>query len=176
MAIWIKARETPTDLGAIFSKGYHVGSGVPYFLDFRSGVIGGGLYRQSGNATEAISTTTSVSSIIGKWVHVGLTMSDKVRIYLNGKMENETSRTLVVNNAMTLQIGGIDGLSRFSPIDWKDASLHNIAMQPNQMATLALRPGIAYELAPRRRNSTQAEAEFKAYWAARRSQLIGGGY
>jgi hypothetical protein len=52
--------------------------------------------------------------------------------------------------------------------------IHNRVLSQNELLLLALRRGIAYELAPRRRSRIFAGG-FKAYWAARKAQIIGGG-
>lgn len=55
-----------------------------------------------------------------------------------------------------------------------DVRVYNRALLPQQISLLTSRRGIAYELAPRLRSRIFAGG-FKAYWAARKAQIIGGG-
>jgi hypothetical protein len=51
-----------------------------------------------------------------------------------------------------------------------DLAVHNRLLSNNEIKTLAMRPGIAYELAPRRRSSVQVAA-----FNRRRRLLVGAG-
>lgn len=62
---------------------------------------------------------------------------------------------------------------------WFAGDIYSLSVVRRQLAVkeigiLASRPGIAYDLAPRRR-SRIFTGGFKAYWAARKAQIIGGG-
>jgi hypothetical protein len=67
------------------------------------------------------------------------------------------------NNATTQRFAG----------SLSDMRIYNRQLSPQEIALLAMRPGIAYDLAPRRRS--KGIGGFRAYWAARKAQIIGGG-
>ena len=86
--------------------------------------------------------------------------------------------TTVVGSATTNQNGdsstdplrlfaGTDS-SSFLAMTLSDVRIYNRALSPNEIRTLATRPGIAYEMAPRRRSSVQVTTN------RRRRIIIGG--
>jgi hypothetical protein len=66
------------------------------------------------------------------------------------------------NNATTQRFAG----------SLSDMRIYNRQLSPQEIALLAMRPGIAYEMAPRRRSGLSAG--FRAHWV-RRSLIVGGG-
>jgi hypothetical protein len=73
------------------------------------------------------------------------------------------------------RFGGDGGALSFFSGCLLSASLYGRVLTPKEKSILASRPGIAHELAPRRRSSVQVVAGFKAAWIPRRSLVIGGG-
>lgn len=92
----------------------------------------------------------------------------------------------VAVNSRTATVGSIAGANTFVQFgrynnattqrfagSLSDMRIYNRQLSPQAIALLAMRPGIAYDLAPRKRS--RVIGGFKAYWAARKAQIIGGG-
>jgi len=137
----------------------------------------GGTYRSSG-----ASTTTVVG--VG-WVHLFGQFSDRLQIWVNGVKESETATALSgFSTTIDFNLGGLDTSGEVAPnTAWvnglvDDVVLYNRGLTPNEVRQLYLlgRGGI-YERRRRtlRRVAVEQAAAFKAYWARRNSQIIGGG-
>lgn len=68
----------------------------------------------------------------------------------------------------------VSGVLGFTDMLLFDAAIYKRSLVSHEIKLLSSRPGIAYDLAPRRRGRVFAGG-FKAYWAARKAQIIGGG-
>ncbi len=135
----------------------------------------------SGSATSwgRCKSDTSTALTTGSWRHFGITYNGATRslvtsfqFYLDGAAINTTganafspttnSTTLAYNVANNRLNGQL-----------REVIVYNRALSANEWRLLASRCGIAYDLAPRKR--TRTFAGFKAYWAARKAQILGGG-
>jgi len=133
-----------------------------------------GTYRSSG------ASTTTITGI--GWVHLFGQYSDRLQIYVNGVLESQTATALTAFSTMPdLNIGafGFAGLPESGYLNGRidDLVLYDRALTPNKIQRLyLLGRGGMYE---RRRRTLRRvaieQAGFKAYWARRNSQLIGGG-
>jgi hypothetical protein len=77
-------------------------------------------------------------------------------------------------NTDGVYIGARKGFAT-TPALMTDLRIYNRVLSAQELRLLANRPGIAYELAPRRRSSVQVAGGFKAAWIPRRSLIVGGG-
>jgi hypothetical protein len=115
---------------------------------------------------------------IGVLYHVGFTISgNTATVFVNGIADGSGSVSGWLRPTLTgVQLGrwGASGGGR--PMDGflGECRLYNRALTAVEFRILASRHGISYELAPRRR-SRIFTGGFKAYWAARKAQIIGGG-
>lgn len=132
------------------------------------------LYIANGYAGAGTSFTLDTS-----WHHYAWTISADaatVRYYQDGRSLGSVanSRTIGQDNS-TGSIGGnaalvASGFGALGQID--DVARYGRELTAGEIRLLATRRGIAYEA---RRDMFFGEAGFKAYWARRQSQLIGGG-
>lgn len=111
------------------------------------------------------------------WNHVVCTYDGSTsRIYLNGVELSSTATWGKSNAAASFEIGRVNFSGGFfyngngRQID--DVRRYSRAITAREVRLLYSRRGIAYELAPRRLGRVTG---FKAYWAARKAQIIGGG-
>jgi len=91
-----------------------------------------------------------------KWHHVvGVWNTTTLFIHLDGILTQSKAATTLTNEATALRIGDL-GSSSIAPMngDLDDVRIYNRALSPDEIRTLATRPGIAYEMAPRRRSSS----------------------
>lgn len=119
------------------------------------------------------------------WHHLALVRrSGSVEIYLDGRqLALSTSGTDFDQSGYSFS-GSVFFVARinltFLPLDFytagrvDDFRVYLAALSPNEIRLLATRPGIAYELAPRKRSRISL-AGFQPYWLARKTQIIGGG-
>jgi len=86
-----------------------------------------------------------------------------------------TTTNINTDSTEPMRLGAVNDASA-APLAFTllEARVWNYAKSDSLIRAFSQRPGIAYELAPRRRSRTFAGG-FKAYWAARKAQIIGGG-
>jgi hypothetical protein len=115
--------------------------------------------------------------VVGRLEHRAVVASGgTVTLYINGRPFSSASHTYGTISGFRL-LNGSDALSNniySMDGDLFETSIHATALSQKTIALAASRIGIAYELAPRRR-SRIFTGGFKAYWAARKAQIIGGG-
>jgi hypothetical protein len=134
-----------------------------------------GTYRSSGAST---TTITGVG-----WVHLVGQYSDRLQIYVNGVLESQTASALTAFSTMPdLNIGalGFAGLPESGYVNGRidNVVLYDRALSANEIQRLyLLGRGGMYQRRRRtlRRVAVEQAAAFKAYWARRNSQIIGGG-
>jgi hypothetical protein len=156
--------------GFIFSVGGNSGSENGSFTDgvnFANNLFwpNGGFMEPAGVWTfRAITLQGSAYSIVSR--------------QLNGPFRVRTSGTFAVainTNTNGVYFGARKGFATGNQ-KLTDIRIYNRALSINELQTLSLRPGIAYELATRRRSSVAVAAGgFNAAWIPRRSLVIGGG-
>ena len=116
--------------------------------------------------------------VAGTWYHIATTQTATTQaIYKNGKLLASTARTPSVIASGLYQIGRrTPSVGYTYPVNGQmdDVRVYNRALPADEVNLLAQRPGIAYELAPRRFISLPSPS-FSAAWALRQSIIIGGG-
>jgi hypothetical protein len=118
----------------------------------------------------------------GVWTFRAITLQGNaysiVSRQFNGPFRVRTSGTFAVainTNTNGVYFGARKGFTSNSN-KLTDIRIYNRVLSVNELQTLSLRPGIAYEIASRRRSSVAvAGGGFKAAWIPRRSLVIGGG-
>jgi hypothetical protein len=109
------------------------------------------------------------------WLPVTVTMEPTQSvIYINGAVNSVKAASL---GSLPISIPRLfsRGASQFFPnCLLSEMSIYNRTLSASEAALLATRRGIAYEFAPRRR-SRIFTGGFRAYWADRKAQIIGGG-
>jgi hypothetical protein len=119
---------------------------------------------------------TGWSSFIGKWTHLaGVMRQGYIGLFINGVLAAEQNTVAAYNIGTTFcHIGAAQSVL----VPWvgqiDDVRVYSRNLTSSEISRLAFRRGIAYDLAPRRR-SRIFTGGFKAYWAARKAQIIGGG-
>jgi len=87
-----------------------------------------------------------------QWNHFALVANDTAwRFIVNGVSETP----VIVNHNLPMTTFGNDPGSEIFRGGIGDTRIYNRALSPNEIRLLATRPGIAYEMAPRRRSSVQ---------------------
>ena len=137
----------------------------------------GGTYRSSG---------ASATTVVGVgWVHLFGQFSDRLEIWVNGVRESQTATALSgFSTTIDFNLGGLDSVGEGVPTTaWTsgltdDVVIYNRALTPNKIWQLYLL-GRGGMFGRRRRTARRAAIEqaaaFKAYWARRQNQIIGGG-
>jgi hypothetical protein len=126
-------------------------------------------------AGTVVGVTASQSIDLGSLYHIACVYTGSaVQIYVNGIFGGSAALTgAIVAGAGELRFGNY-AANEQSICSIDDVRVYSRAVSQNEIRLLASRRGIAYELAPRRR-SRIFTGGFKAYWAARKAQIIGGG-
>jgi hypothetical protein len=125
-----------------------------------------------GNSTE-MNSGVSVP-VDGSWNHYGIQrLGTTISFWKNGvQAPNTFTRAQSMAGTVPTTIGAATAYSPWlGPVD--DVRFYSRALAANEWRGLASRRGIAYELAPRRRS--RVFGGFRAAWAARKAQIIGGG-
>jgi hypothetical protein len=147
---------------------------------FNSVPGGGFLWTRRSGSYNPIATGPSVTAFLGIPVHVCVTMTaaKTVAYYVKGVSSitsgnaNMSIYDVSIPAVMRLVSTGLS--TRVFDGVLHDSAIYSRALSPYEVRLLASRPGIAYELAPRRRSRIFTSG-FRAYWAARKAQIIGGG-
>lgn len=171
-SLWVFARNITNANGE-----YFFGRWEAVLQDFYVGAFSSGWIARSANATPTQSALLSTPATINRWTHLCLTRSaSTLSLTVDG-------RTTVTTSAVGFQGADVANtfIGRLSPatgfyanaiID--DVRVYHRVINHTENRLLASRRGIAYELASRRR-SRIFTGGFRAYWAARKAQIIGGG-
>jgi hypothetical protein len=122
----------------------------------------------------------SVASSVGIWRHfalVGLAgpqsvTSSQYLVFCDGIQATVTQSLAFSSFSGTNNQIGWDSLNFGANCQMSDIGIYNRALHPNEIRLLATRPGIAYELAPRRWSAAMIEAYRRRTQYA---QLVGGG-
>lgn len=116
--------------------------------------------RNGGGAPAGQSTPVSVVRV-NNWVHVAATFAaSTARIYISGaeKPLTGSNNSSIAYGTNVVSIGRRqDGFGAFAG-SITDFRLYSVALSALEVNTLASRPGIAYEMAPRRRSSVLVAA------------------
>jgi len=181
---WINPANT-TQQKTIFKIGFTGTAGNQEFDGLTlSAWSDGNIYGNFRNTTIVDTDYTASVAYTATLQHVAawMDMSGTVKVYLNGVQSATTANaSAIASAAMTFTQPATIGVrydingtldkyfaGNIDDVRWGFSASDSI------FKTLAKRRGIAYELAPRRR-SRIFTGGFKAYWAARKAQIIGGG-
>ena len=150
-------------------KGASGGAYHAWLQRFSSGTVGYQLYVNNSDNVVRFYTNTVLASSYAmsdtNWHYLCITNSnDKTSFYVDGYPYGSGSQTLsdvptsTVNNFGLFSSGGrING-------QIADARIYNRALSANEIRTLAQRPGIAYELAPRKTYFIQAATSTSQFY------------
>jgi hypothetical protein len=175
IAGWIYRTANVAAYETLVTKRLSAGTTVNYELSLNNTSTGGSksfIFYSGSSFT--VSTTLVPLSV---WTHIGsVSTAAETTYYLNGTSAGTSATTVASPNAHPFKIGGVAGSpeTQFLSANVDDIRIYSRALSASEMRLLASRRGIAHELAPRRR-SRIFTGGFKAYWAARKSQIIGGG-
>lgn len=75
-------------------------------------------------------------------------------------------------SADPIRVGAFADAGSYLGFNFIESRVYSRNLSATEIRLVSSRPGIAYELAPRRKARLAA---FRAYWAARKAQIIGGG-
>jgi hypothetical protein len=137
------------------------------------------LQQQHGFPTAGFVTVTAPvanAATLGQWFHGASTFDGStVRLYQNGLLVASGNSTLQPAIS-SLRIGNRPGVGLYFPGQLDDLIVFNDALTANEIAQV-YRLGRGYGVFPEPDfdEGFAAAAGFKAYWARRQSQLIGGG-
>jgi hypothetical protein len=106
---------------------------------------------------------------------VGFTFQNGAsELFENGSSVGTTTGCTIGTNTLNFEIG-----NNTIPHPWsggiQEVRIYNRVLSRNEIMILSRRPGIAYELAPRRRVGVTDAATFLPSWVIRQNVLIGGG-
>jgi hypothetical protein len=185
LSIWFRAFDTGNSIW-LMNKSSARGATGRYAMNIYSGVIETFLDFLSGSTVVAVSTPSS-PFLDGKWRHVAMTANRQgnLTLFVDGVVKGSSSiaahAAVNMNVSDPFYIRAYANSTGTAPISapygsatLDDARVYFRAMSASEIRLLASRRGIAYDLAPRRR-SRIFTGGFKAYWAARKAQIIGGG-
>lgn len=140
---------------------------------------GGYFFTQRINGYAAPSSSIFGQVVAGRVTHLCVTMSPtkQVTYSVNGRRTLSGSADMSaydVTLPASLRIGssGLDGRSFIGSVF--DVRIYKRVLAANEEQLLASEIGVAYKRAPNKR-SRVFTGGFKAYWAARKAQIIGGG-
>lgn len=129
------------------------------------------------NTTPANLYLVDASVATNTWIHYAISVDGTtMTTFKNGVLFNQ--QTVVACTGMNnVNIGWLLGASadRYWNGYLDDIRIYRRALSSTESLILSRRRGIAYDLASMRRSSVFMAGGFKAYWAARKAQIIGGG-
>ena len=145
-----------------------VGGGVNvYALYVDSLNASGSIYYNSGNFVSVVH-----GGLSSQWAHLAVVRSGVSVTFFKNGLQIGNTQTLPINTAQSLQYIAREGGGFYSSMQWDDLGIYNRALTAGEIRLLATRRGIAYES---RRDIVGGSSGFKAYWARRQNQIIGGG-
>jgi hypothetical protein len=162
VSAWVNIPSTQTSFGMVASNRVSTG--------FSAYISSGKPYLEGGGSPGH----TGVTDIRGTgWRNVGWewrSSPNTTHLYVDGKLENSSTYTSINFPEATLRLG--HGIGSNEPLRGSvcDFMVFPWLLSDAEKRILALRPGVAYELAPRRRASVQVAA-----FNRRRRLLIGAG-
>jgi len=124
----------------------------------------------SGYATN----TTTIDQTAGKWIHVvGTCDAVAQKIYVNGQLIGAGAGAAPITSVGTYYIGSLPGYGRYFSGGMAHARFYGRVLDAREVAQLYTDP-LAGALAPSRAARFYVQG-FKAAWASRSNQIIGGG-
>ena len=112
----------------------------------------------------------------GVWVHyAGTCNGTTMSLYRNGALRATGTRTLTQTYSGALTFGTLFWNNNYVNGQIDDIRIYNRALNANEIAVLASRRGIAYDLAPMVMPYSEQVAGFNAAWVLRQRLILGGG-
>jgi len=172
-SVW--ARGVPGNASTNYIASIPVASGGSNGIDFRNPTNAQANLSLSGNLV----TINSGVDIRGSWNHLLLGYGNGVAFfYVNGILVGSQAWGNGVSslNSRELNLGRFGTFGSHSPVQLDDIIIYNTGLTANEVREI-YRLGRGYGVFPEPDfdEGFAAAAGFKAYWARRQSQLIGGG-
>lgn len=120
--------------------------------------------------------TAGATPTVNTWTHFASTYDGStIRCYMNAGTPDTIASSAPTLNSTAMRIGAYSTTAT-APMNGQidDFRLYNRCLSPNEIALLASRRGIAYDLAPFRIPYSE-QAGFQAAWALRQRLILGGG-
>ena len=114
---------------------------------------------------------------VNTWTHFAGTYDGvTIRCYMNAGTPDTIASSAPTANATAMRIGAYSTTAT-APMNGQldDVRLYNRCLNPNEIAILARRRGIAYDLAPMPMPYSEQVDGFQAAWALRQRLILGGG-
>ncbi|OHB66407.1 MAG: hypothetical protein A2Y77_04495 [Planctomycetes bacterium RBG_13_62_9] len=127
LAAWVNWTTQPGHWSGVVTKGREIGNWYGIWLD------GGNLwcFGHGGNNQLGSSAAASV------WIHVVMVYDNGAkRIYLNGKLDNETYSSQTGDNAGDLWFGAAKGVTEFAPARIDDIRIYDHALTAQEVKAL----------------------------------------
>lgn len=166
---------TPDTFNAVFcSKGSLNGDSGSTFALYWNQSLGWSFFILNPSNTFFV-VRSAFTPVVGVTYCVsGVCRGSQIELWVNGQRLNTASASGGVKTSSHTTYIGYEPVVGAGHNGWiKDVMVHQRAWSAAEQMVYSRRPGIAYELAPRRRS--RVVGGFKAYWAARKAQMIGGG-
>jgi hypothetical protein len=185
VSIWAFFRSNPANYPMLFQLRNSASGNAVNSYQFLHRPNGDGFGGGSGsriawvaNGATGVAVFPSVTLVANEWAHYGLTYNGAtLRIYKNGIEVASAAQTAVPSGINQFNIGNNlanTGDGYFNGV-MDDVTLYNTALTTNEVREI-YRRGRGYGVFPEPDfDEGFAAAGFKAYWARRQSQLIGGG-
>jgi len=171
ISLWVYARNINNGNGEYYISRW--GNNDIYIGSFANNWIA-----RVGNGASGQSSLAQSAATANRWTHLAARRdASTLGLFVDGKLTNEVSAVGFQGaNTSPLNLCSLTGIAFFASCQLDGIAIYSRALANNEIAMLATRRGVAYELAPRRRSSVAvAGGGFKAAWIPRRSLVIGGG-
>ena len=172
---WCRLKTTAPSFQRFVSSRSGLATSDGYIISFPSGaprfLVGNGTAFVAAAANPDVTTDT-------RWHHyIGTYSAGTSRFYIDGALQNSASVTVQHGNSTALLGGDPSLLSTvFLNGQIAEACLWNRALAPSEIRTLyRLGPGWFGKRESRLPGVAEQAAAFRAYWARKQPQLIGGG-
>jgi hypothetical protein len=175
---------SPVSLGTVYTASFWMYSTVSDKVTIAGGFTPqhyvlypatAGWYHQA-EGSYCLFNTISQASWLNKWTHVTIRRKGTTTVdaFFNGVLKQTATLSGANSSLAVNRIGSFDGSSSYN-YNGKMTGIHlyNRALSPQEIRTLAQRPGIAYERAPRKFYSLPAAASSRQYRLFRPSILRG---
>jgi len=142
LAAWVNWTVRPGHWSGIVTKGREVGNWYGIWLDTgNQWVFGHGGNNQTGSSAAA-----------NVWIHVAMVYDNgSKKIYLNGKLDNETVSSQSGDNTGDLWFGAAKGVTEFAPAKIDDIRIYDHALTAQEIKALVPPKLKAYEPTPANR-------------------------
>lgn len=175
LSCWVQSRTVAADQ-YVFSLASSSSNGPNFALVLAGGQTGDPIWavHEPNTGTAPARSSSAGAYVVNEWYHLaGVFLSSSFRqLYVNGIAQAANTSLIGATTVDRMSIGNLNRLSPAAHLNGlaSDASVYDRALSPNEIRLLATRPGIAYELAPRRWSVAMSYRRRTQY-----AQLVGGG-